>query len=238
MCEICQQKQTKTVGEMRLVCGARFAILGIVNQFDIFTRIAPFISYGPLFFCSVYGMAVTLMKLRELKLSVIIRPDLLDGVRRLLNSGQLSDLGDCARMYHCLSAELIQEMQDFAYTDGRYHEGKVAHIGESYVKRIENGLDSLGVLATLGPLLGLFGTVIGIILVFQKVALMGDLSSPQQLADGIGTALYTTVLGLIVGVFSLLSQKYLQRKADVAIYQLEGLTLEIMIASRSDRAVS
>jgi len=70
---------------------------------------------------------------------------------------------------------------------------------------LERRLDWLSLIATLGPLLGLLGTVVGIVLVFGKVAVSEGLATPHDLAGGIGTALYTTLFGLIVGVFALVS---------------------------------
>lgn len=70
----------------------------------------------------------------------------------------------------------------------------------------------LAVVATISPLLGLLGTIIGMIESFQKVALMGDTGDASVLADSIGKALITTALGLIIAIPSLASYHYFKSK--------------------------
>src|SRR5690606_20720331 len=69
--------------------------------------------------------------------------------------------------------------------------------GARLARRLESGLDGLALIATLGPLFGLFGTVVGIVLVFERLAAGTGAASPRELAGGIGTALYTTIFGII-----------------------------------------
>tara|TARA_R100000027_G_scaffold5589_1_gene4571 strand:+ start:14874 stop:15614 length:741 start_codon:yes stop_codon:yes gene_type:complete len=82
----------------------------------------------------------------------------------------------------------------------------------------------LAVVATISPLLGLLGTIIGMIESFQKVALMGDTGDASVLADSIGKALITTALGLIIAIPSLASYHYF--KSRVNNY---GIRLEEMV---------
>jgi len=82
----------------------------------------------------------------------------------------------------------------------------------------------LAVVATISPLLGLLGTIIGMIESFQKVALMGDTGDASVLADSIGKALITTALGLIIAIPSLASYHFF--KSRVNSY---GIRLEEMV---------
>ncbi len=79
----------------------------------------------------------------------------------------------------------------------------------------------LAVVATISPLLGLLGTIIGMIEAFQKVALMGDTGDASVLADSIGKALITTALGLIIAIPSLASYHYFKSKMNGFSIRLE-----------------
>jgi len=79
----------------------------------------------------------------------------------------------------------------------------------------------LAVVATISPLLGLLGTIIGMIEAFQKVALMGDSGDASVLADSIGKALITTALGLIIAIPSLACYHYFKSKINSFGIQLE-----------------
>ena len=72
------------------------------------------------------------------------------------------------------------------------------------------------------------GTVVGIVLVFERLAGAEGIVSAHQLAGGIGTALYTTVAGLIVGMLALVSHRFLLALADGAIAQLESVGQELL----------
>jgi len=88
------------------------------------------------------------------------------------------------------------------------------------VPAIERGLGTIKVLAAVGPLLGLLGTVTGMILTFQQITLFGT-GDPKLMADGISQALVTTVLGLIMAIPLVLLHSALRARADGLIQVLE-----------------
>ncbi len=96
------------------------------------------------------------------------------------------------------------------------------------MRRLDYGLGAIALIATFGPLFGLLGTVIGIAIVFDRLAGAGGVVSPGQLAGGIGTALYTTIAGLIVGIFALVTHRWLTTLEDEAVWQLEGIGQELI----------
>lgn len=83
----------------------------------------------------------------------------------------------------------------------------------SYVKRLETGLNTIKIIASVSPLLGLLGTVIGILAAFQVIASKG-LNDPSLFAGGISMALITTVGGLIVAIPHLVGHNYLTSSLD------------------------
>ncbi|MCI5062612.1 MAG: MotA/TolQ/ExbB proton channel family protein [Algiphilus sp.] len=101
---------------------------------------------------------------------------------------------------------------------------------------IERGLGAIKVLAAVGPLLGLLGTVTGMILTFQQITLFGT-GDPKLMADGISQALVTTVLGLIMAIPLVLLHSALRARADGVIQVLEeqsaGMVAELAEQRRS-----
>ena len=101
---------------------------------------------------------------------------------------------------------------------------------------IERGLGAIKVLAAVGPLLGLLGTVTGMILTFQQITLFGT-GDPKLMADGISQALVTTVLGLVMAIPLVLLHSALRARADGVIQVLEeqsaGMVAELAEQRRS-----
>jgi biopolymer transport protein ExbB len=87
--------------------------------------------------------------------------------------------------------------------------------GRSAVHELERYLNTLGTIAAAAPLLGLFGTVVGMIEIFGSQAPgAGAVGNPQQLAHGISVALYNTAFGLMIAIPSLMFYRYFRRRVD------------------------
>ena len=85
---------------------------------------------------------------------------------------------------------------------------------------LERFLTTLGTIAAVSPLLGLFGTVIGMIEIFGSTSPSGN-SNPVQLAHGISIALYNTALGLVVAVPSMIFYRHFRGKVDTLLVEME-----------------
>jgi len=86
--------------------------------------------------------------------------------------------------------------------------------GRVAVHELERFLTTLGTIASLSPIMGLFGTVVGMIEIFSSQGGTGMNSNPQQLAHGISVALYNTAFGLIIAIPSLMFYRYFRRLID------------------------
>ena len=91
------------------------------------------------------------------------------------------------------------------------------------LKKIESFLPTLDIIAQVSPLLGLLGTVIGMISSFNQLELGGSLVDPSVLAGGIWTALLTTAIGLIVAIPALISHHYFEKKIIVIQQNINSL---------------
>jgi len=108
-------------------------------------------------------------------------------------------------------------------------------LGQAILKespRIQSGLSLLKIIAMVAPLLGLLGTVTGMIIVFQAITIYGA-GDPKAMAGGISSALVTTVLGLIVAIPTLLMHTMLYAKAKNLLHILEEQSAGI-VAERAD----
>lgn len=94
----------------------------------------------------------------------------------------------------------------------------------SYIAGIESGLNTIKIIATISPLLGLLGTVVGILLAFQVISQTG-LNDPANFAQGISLALITTVGGLIVAIPHFIGHTYLIGSLDRLEAQIEKSVL-------------
>jgi biopolymer transport protein ExbB len=127
---------------------------------------------------------------------------------------------------------ILKVAEDYRGTDTESLELK---LGEAILKetpKIQSGLSLLKIIAMVAPLLGLLGTVTGMIIVFQAITIYGA-GDPKAMAGGISSALVTTVLGLIVAIPTLLMHTMLFAKAKKMLHILEEQSAGI-VAERAD----
>jgi biopolymer transport protein ExbB len=104
---------------------------------------------------------------------------------------------------------------------------QISLLGSRELKKLETGLGSLVLIAVIAPLLGLTGTVTGMIKAFQVIAAMGANVDPALLAAGIWEALITTAFGLFVGIPAHIAGHYLDRSLDEVALRMKEITLEL-----------
>jgi biopolymer transport protein ExbB len=108
-----------------------------------------------------------------------------------------------------------------------YDEKELGIIGTKQLRKIETGLSWLELTASVAPLLGLTGTVLGMIKVFQVIAARTHVN-PSMLAGGIWEALITTAAGLLVAIPIQMGHHYLERKADTIALTLKETVMHII----------
>jgi biopolymer transport protein ExbB len=105
--------------------------------------------------------------------------------------------------------------------------------GHAVAVELERFLTSLGTIAAIAPLLGLFGTVIGMIEIFGAQAPQG--SNPLQMAHGISIALYNTAFGLVVAVPSMIFYRYFRAKVDELLVEMQMQAIKLVDIIHGDR---
>ena len=102
----------------------------------------------------------------------------------------------------------------------------IEEAGRSVRRDMERFLTSLGTIASISPLLGLFGTVVGMIEIFGSQSAAGN--SPAILAHGISVALYNTAFGLIVGIPSMIFYRHFRAQVDSLTIEMEQQAVKLI----------
>lgn len=178
----------------------------------------------PLLLCSIVALALVIDRLLMLRTSRIAPTRLLDEVLSVTRSSLPSqDVLNKLEANSVLGQVLATGVRSVV-VDPKINEATLTTIyetaGEAAVHRLERYLNTLGTIASAAPLLGLLGTVIGMIEIFGAQAPTGT-SNPALLAHGISIALYNTAFGLIIAIPSLMFYRYFRGKVDAYTLDLE-----------------
>ena len=112
----------------------------------------------------------------------------------------------------------------------------IEEAGRAVSHDLDRYLTTLGTIASMSPLLGLFGTVIGMIEIFGSNSPTGG-TNPAQLAHGISVALYNTAFGILVAIPSMIFYRHFRAKVDSLIVEMELQTLKLVETVHGERKV-
>jgi biopolymer transport protein ExbB len=101
---------------------------------------------------------------------------------------------------------------------------------------LERFLTTLGTIASLGPIMGLFGTVVGMIEIFGAQGGSAVNANPAQLAHGISVALYNTAFGLIVAIPSMIFYRHYRSRVDGLVVEMEMQAVKLVEIVHGDRS--
>ncbi len=109
----------------------------------------------------------------------------------------------------------------------------IEEAGRGVAHELERFLTTLGTIASISPLLGLFGTVVGMIEIFGSATAAGN--NPQQLAHGISVALYNTGFGLIIAIPAMIAYRHFRAQVDSFVVELELQALKLVEQIHGER---
>ena len=173
----------------------------------------------PLILCSVVALALVIERLFHLRRSLVAPPTLLEEVvavsrTALPAAGVVNKLAENSVLGSVLAAGLRSVAAEPRITEPALRQ-VFESAGRTAVHQLERYLNTLGTIAAAAPLLGLFGTVVGMIEIFGSQApTAGGGTNPQQLAHGISVALYNTAFGLMIAIPSLMLSRYFRGRVD------------------------
>jgi len=174
----------------------------------------------PIILCSIVAMGIIIERLIVLRTTKVAPSDLLAKVWNWFKSGQidqlrLAELRKDSPLGQILSAGLSSA------TKGREQmKEAIEEAGGFVIHSLERYLNTLGTIAAISPLLGLLGTVFGLIEIFSAF-LAGGTPDAGKLAGGIAMALVTTASGLIVAIPAVFFHRFLLRKVDDLVVAME-----------------
>jgi biopolymer transport protein ExbB len=174
----------------------------------------------PLILCSIVALALIIERLYHLRPALVAPATLLDevvGVTRanLPAADVVNKLADNSVLGSVLAAGLRSVIAEPRISEAGLRQA-FENAGRAAVHQLERYLNTLGTIAAAAPLLGLFGTVVGMIEIFgsQAPTTGGAGGNPQQLAHGISIALYNTAFGLMVAIPALMFYRYFRGRVD------------------------
>lgn len=155
---------------------------------------------------SIYALAVIFYKIYQFMTAQVFRKDFIEPAMHSIKSAEYSRVeGALNNLQTPISRVMLVALYCVRNRDmtQQSREAEVARVGSAEVRYLEQHLRGLEMVANISPLLGLLGTVIGMVTAFSKLEEAGSRVDPSLLAGGIWEALLTTVGGLVVGILAL-----------------------------------
>ena len=190
----------------------------------------------PIILCSVLAIAIIIERFWTLSAARITPKYVLAQVWTWIKNNQL----DSSKLRELRMSSPLGQILATGLVNSKY--GRAAMIesieqtAAQVVHDMERYLNTLGTIAAITPLLGLLGTVVGMIRVFSEIMLQGT-GNASALAGGISEALISTAAGLSVAIPTYMFHRYFSRKVDSLVLSLEQESIKLVDALHTDRAV-
>lgn len=182
----------------------------------------------PIALCSILALAIAVERLWNLRRRRVIRYDILAPIEGLLREQKIPEaMALCKRHDNTTTRLLLVAILNADHTKAEIKE-LIEDQGRQEVAVLERYLTTLGTIASISPFLGLLGTVVGLLKVFDAMAQSGGVTNTVVLSDGIHNALITTVAGLCVAIPSLVAYNYFARRAEALILEAERVSLRLL----------
>lgn len=181
----------------------------------------------PIIGCSVIALAIVLERFWSLQKKRVAPGNLVAKIWQMDQNNQLNDpkimsIRDSSPLGRILAAGLMNR----ASTRDVMRES-IEEVGRHVGYELQLFLTTLGTIAAISPLLGLLGTVVGMIQVFAVITSVG-VGDPGELANGISKALITTAAGITVAIPSIFFVRYFRRKVDGLVVEMEGEAIKLV----------
>ena len=187
----------------------------------------------PLILCSVIALAIIGERMWTLRREVIMPRTLLPRtVQEYRQNGATPEMIDRLSAHSPLGQIFAGAVRNINGSAAVIKEA-IEEAGSAVAIELERFLTTLGTIAAIGPLLGLFGTVIGMIEIFGSQTPQGG--NPLVLAHGISIALYNTAFGLVVAVPSMIFYRYYRAKVDAMLVDMELQGIKLTEILKGDR---
>ncbi len=187
----------------------------------------------PLILASVIAIAIIGERLWVLRSNVIAPSNLLAEVSKMVAQGGVTK-ENCAKLHqHSPLGEIFAAALNNSKNSREVIKESIEESGRAVVHQLERGLTTLGTIATVAPLLGLLGTVIGMVELFGAFTATGH--DVAQFARGISVALYNTAGGIVVAVPAMIAYRFFRGKVDGLVVEMEQQAVKLVEIIHGER---
>jgi biopolymer transport protein ExbB len=179
----------------------------------------------PLMLCSIISLAIIFERILSLRPNAVIKPSLARAIHELGYGGKTTLVEHESVDEDTALSRLVRACLMYTSWPKNENADAVLAYARREIVRLERGLVFLEVVTGLGPLLGLMGTILGLIRIFGSA---GTTTEPSQIAAGIAEAMYCTVAGLIVAIPALIAHSLFSRHIEALTIDLETLCSELL----------
>lgn len=181
----------------------------------------------PILLCSIIALAIFMERLWSLRRKKVIPESILPKIEKLVREEKISEaVGLCKLDNSSLSRILLIGLKN-AGTRREHLKEVIEEVGSREATYLERYLEGLSTIANISTLLGLLGTISGMITIFSVIS-RETVVNPTSLAGGISEALNTTAFGLVVAIPTTVFYKYLVGKAETMIVEMEEYSTHIV----------
>ena len=181
----------------------------------------------PLLLLAIVATAIIIERFWSLRRKEVIPPGLGEEVREWARGRQLDPAHIEVLRRNSPLGELLAAALDVRYRPRELIKERVEDVGRHVMHQLERFMNTLGSIASVGPLLGLLGTVIGMIEMFLKILTTG-VGDVNQLAGGIGKALICTATGLVVAIPALMFHRYFRGVIAGYVVEMEKQAIALL----------
>lgn len=180
----------------------------------------------PLIFASIIALAIIGERFWSLRAEIVAPSDLLPEVQKLLNQGAIKKDVIAKIKEHSLLGEIFASALNNSNSSAAHIKEAIEESGRSVNYKLEKYLSILGTIAAVAPLLGLLGTVIGMVDLFSSFTSSGH--DVAIFARGISVALYNTATGIIVAVPAMIFYRYFRSRVEDLIFDMEQQAIKLI----------
>jgi biopolymer transport protein ExbB len=194
----------------------------------------------PILFCSIVGVAIAIERFISLRRASIDTREFMDTMRQVLRQNRMQEAIEICEHTNAPVSRILRAgilKHDRPKEDIRE---AIEDAGNLEIPRLERYLSALATCANIAPLLGLLGTVQGMIAAFAQIQNKRGQVNPSDLAEGIGTALYTTAFGLAVAIPMLVLYNYFVTRVENMVVEMEissSELVELLTQNRNNREI-
>jgi biopolymer transport protein ExbB len=190
----------------------------------------------PLILSSILAVAIIIERFKSLRLGNVVPAADIERARKLAGSSKLVDAKVDELRNSSLMGRVLATGLESRELPRHIMKENVEEAGRHVVQELERYLPALGTIVTIAPMMGLLGTVLGMIGVFSAINTAG-VGNPQQMAGGISEALITTVAGLLIAITTLVFERFFKARVDSYVATMEREALRLIEIANANRKV-